>query len=107
MISKHGVLVAAVLGTAAGAAGLGCGGHEHHEPRERAVPVGYVYEPGYYDRGYYRDNEWYWHDRDGRSYHELREDHERRMQGWDGRRGDGGGGEQRGREDGGGGRGGR
>jgi hypothetical protein len=42
------------------------------------APYGYAYGPEYYDRGYYDDGYWYWHDH-GRYYREAREDHERRM----------------------------
>ena len=37
---------------------VACGHHHHHDEAVYAepAPVGYVYEPGYYDRGYYRDN---------------------------------------------------
>jgi hypothetical protein len=53
------------------------------------APVGYYYGPEYYDRGYYRDGYWYWHDHDGREYREAREEHERREHEWRGRRDDG------------------
>jgi len=38
---------------------------------------GYYYEEPYYFEGYYTGPYWYWHDRDGHWYHELREEHER------------------------------
>lgn len=64
----------------ASGAAFGCVVHEHHEgpPPTEAV----IYEPGYYDRGEYRDNVWYWHDREGHERHEAREEHERRMRDW-------------------------
>lgn len=37
-----------------------------------------VYDYTYYDRGYYNGPYWYYRDRDGHWYHEVREEHERR-----------------------------
>ena len=64
----------------------GCGHHHHEEVYAEPVPVGYVYEPGYYDRGYYRDNDWYWRGRDGHLYRERGDEHERRVREFDARR---------------------
>lgn len=63
----------------------GCEHHHHEEPHAVVVPV---YEPGYYDRGYYAGDDWYWHDRGGREFHEARVEHERRMRDWGGREGE-------------------
>lgn len=62
---------------AALAAAAGCFHRHHEEP-----PPQIVYEPGYYDRGYYRGEDWYWRDREGYEHHEAREAHERRMRNW-------------------------
>lgn len=61
---------------------VGC---EHHHYENRGAVVVPVYEPGYYDTGYYAGDEWYWHDRAGREFHEPRVEHERRMRDWGGR----------------------
>jgi hypothetical protein len=37
-----------------------------------------VYDYTYYDGGYYNGPYWYYRDRDGHVYHEMREEHERR-----------------------------
>jgi hypothetical protein len=71
------VLICAALATAPVA--IGCV-HHHHD--EGPVVVDYTYEPGYYDRGYYRDNDWYWRDRYGHERHEARDEHESRMRDW-------------------------
>ena len=88
------LLIAGMLGTGAIALGTGCEvepehGHVRHAPVEVSAPVevgpppvAYVYEPGYYDRGYWRGDYWYWHSHDGRLYREAREDHERREHDW-------------------------
>ena len=77
------VMMSGVLVATGGA--FGCGHHHHEERRPVAVPV---YEPGYYDRGYYQGEEWYWRDRAGREFHEPREQHEQRMRNWEGRQGE-------------------
>ncbi|HXE52806.1 MAG TPA: hypothetical protein VN541_07310 [Tepidisphaeraceae bacterium] len=64
---------------------VGCVHHHHHDDEAvvyEPAPATYVYEPGYYDRGYYRDNDWYWRDRGGHYYRESREAHERREHEW-------------------------
>lgn len=74
MKSIGGIFLAAFL------LALGSAGCAHHdEAYAEPVPVGYAYEPGYYDHGYYRNNDWYWRDRDGHLYHEGRDEHEGRM----------------------------
>jgi hypothetical protein len=43
------------------------------------VPAGYVYydrDPYYYDRGWYDGPYWHWYGRDGREFHERREERE-------------------------------
>jgi len=54
----------------------------HHEVVYEGGPVveegPVVYDYTYYDSGYYNGPYWYYHDRDGHMYHEMREEHERR-----------------------------
>jgi hypothetical protein len=80
MKAVDGILLAALV---SGMASVGCVSHHHHHDEvvveAEPAPVGYIYEPGYYDRGYYRGDVWYWHDRNGHVMREAREDHERRI----------------------------
>jgi hypothetical protein len=56
--------------------------HRHHEV-VYTEPVytepAPVYDYTYYDTGYYNGPYWYYRDRSGHWYHEMREEHERRM----------------------------
>ena len=69
--------MAGAYGCAHHHAEVGVGVGVYPEP----VPVGYYYEPYYYDRGWYDRDYYVWRDRDGRYFHERREDHERRARG--------------------------
>ncbi|HWE95607.1 MAG TPA: hypothetical protein VG269_16705 [Tepidisphaeraceae bacterium] len=67
--------------TLSGVAAL-CGCDVYTEPGPPpppAVGVGVGVDTTYYDRGWYDGPYYYYEDREGHRYHELREEHERRL----------------------------
>ena len=82
MSLRSHLLIAGVLGCAMT---VGCV-HHHHDDEGAVVyepaPATYVYEPGYYDRGHYHGDDWYWRGQNGHYYRESREAHEQRERDW-------------------------
>ena len=76
----RGVLLGGLLCAAGGL--FGCEAYIDPGYPGEPAPAAYTYGPGYdyyyYDSGWYDGPYWYWRDRDGHMYHELREAHEHR-----------------------------